>query len=112
MRNTAYLSHLKESLVEFVKKSTDTTDSKGEEKETVANFYKEFLRENRDFTCRIVRTETVNSPKSSFSRCFAVFFNLRRFTSSKSRLTPFSMKLRSDTANSSAFTGSSRKFKS
>lgn len=56
MRNTAYLSHLKESLIEFVKKSTDTTDSKGEEKETVVNFYKEFLRENREFTCRIVRT--------------------------------------------------------
>lgn len=73
MRNTAYLSHLKESLVEFVKKSTDTTDSKGEEKETILTFYKEFLRENREFTCRIVRTETVNSPKSSFSRCYAVY---------------------------------------
>lgn len=50
MRNTFTL--IRDSLLEFVKKSTDSTDSAShEESDAQANFYKQFLESSQSLQC-------------------------------------------------------------
>jgi hypothetical protein len=79
MRTTAYFSQIKDSLIEFVKKSTDSTDSsKGEVSEPKSSFYREFLSAASPLTCRISKVETL--PRINFKRSYAVRVLLPRCT--------------------------------
>lgn len=79
MRTTAYLEKIRDSFIELIKKSTDTSDSsRGEVCESKISFYREFLRGPFLPACRIVRVEIV--PRANFKRSYAVIVRLFRCT--------------------------------
>jgi hypothetical protein len=76
MRNT--FSLIRDSLLDFVKKSTDSTDSNNhEDSDAQANFYRIFLQNGHSLQCEIRCVERV--PRALFQRCYAVL--LLRFRS-------------------------------
>jgi len=90
MRNSAYFSILRDSIVDLVKRSTDTTDSKTEVNEAKTEFYREFIDKKRLRSCQISSIETI--PRLKFQRTYAVISILDSFTALKYSLKTSSMK--------------------
>jgi len=81
MRNSTYFSIIRNSIVDLVKRSTDTTDSKTEINEAKIEFYREFIDKKRLRSCKIFTTETI--PRLKFQRTYAVTSILNSFTTLK-----------------------------
>jgi hypothetical protein len=100
MRNT--FLELKDSLLEMVKKYTETTDSTvHDETDAQANFYREWLHCGLSMECEITGVERM--PRVLFQRSFAVRVVRRRYTWWKSGAKWASSQSGNATAISSSF---------